>query len=219
MNLDLTDPRAFFDTLEHELGDKARPDYLAFREGEEIVREGEHVRRLLMMRYGEADLTTGGRRICTYVADQTQRRGAMPIISASDYCYSTPSGTTAVARTDVEILAFDTRVLKDMGRRGTIFVLFRNLLLFSDMGVPARRMLQAEFDRTGMFCFDPGLPEDKILRLEPETCEEYYLDFGLRAMSELMTGRIVRAREDLRSTAISALPRHLIPSRQGRTCA
>jgi len=208
---DIIDPREFFDRLVHRLGDRAKPEYLAFRAGDVILRQGEHVRSLLLMRYGEVGLSIDGCLVSTYIADRKTRNGASPIISAADYCYSTPSSYAATALTDVEIMAIDTRVLKDMGQRDTILLLCRNLALFSDMAQAMREKLREEFERTGLPCFSPDLPEDKILRFQPHSFEPYYLDFASRAMAELMAGRIYRAREDMRSTAIAALPPQAYP--------
>ena len=205
------DPRAFFENLRHRHGEKARAEYLAFREGEVILREGDDVRKLLLMRCGEVALLTGGKLVSTYVADRQARNGASAIISAADYCYSTPSSYMAVAQTHVEILAIDTRVLRDMGLQDTILLLCRNMLLFSDMAVAMRAKIEEEFERTGLPCFSPDLPEDQILRMEPASFEEYYRDFAARAMADLMAGRIYRAREEHRSTAIVALPRQAYP--------
>ena len=200
-----TRPREFFETMEHERGRKAKPEYLAFRAGEIILKQGDPVRHLMLVRYGEVEISHGGKPVCSYVSDPGARHGALPILSASDYCYGRRSADTYVALTEVEIVTIDTRLLIDMGKRETILVLLRNLVLFSDMGAALRQMISKEFERTGLVCFDPTLPESKVLRHEGATFEEYYLDFALRAMFELMVGRMVRS--DHRSTAIVALRR------------
>lgn len=205
MSLDLTDPQAFFRILTHDLGPKAKPEYLTYHAGETILEECAPVRRMLIVRHGDVEARSAGRRVCTYIADRDSRFDALPILSASDYCYSSGSSYDYVALTHVEILAIDTRVLIDMGKRDTVLVLLRNLVLFSDMGAKLREMIAQEFDRTGLICFNPKLSEEEILRLEPHTFEEYYRDFALRAMADLTVGRM--ARSDYPSTAITALPR------------
>lgn len=199
------DPRAFFETLTHDLGSRAKPEYLAYRPGQVIMEESAPVRRMLLVRHGDVAAFSNGRRVCTYIADPGDRFGAIPILSASDYCYSSGSSYEYVAETDVEIMTIDTRVLIDMGKRRTTLVLLRNLVLFSDMGARLREMIEEEFERTGLVCFNPALAEAKILRYEPQAFEEYYLDFALRAMGELTVGRMVRS--DCPSTAILALKR------------
>src|SRR5687768_8463340 len=179
MSLDITDPRAFFKTLVHDLGPKAAPSYLAFRPGEVIMEECAPVNRMLIVRHGDVEARTAGKHVCTYIADQKARFDTLPILSASDYCYNSGSSYTYVAQTHVEILAIDTRVLIDMGKRDTILVLLRNLILFSDMGARLREKIAEEFERTGLVCFDPNQPESKILRHEPHAFEEYYRDFAL----------------------------------------
>ncbi len=205
MSLEIKDPHAFFESLTHDLGPKAKPEYQAYREGEVILEECAPVRRMLIVRYGDVAVTAGGRHVCRYIADQSKRSGALPILSASDYCYSSGSTYTYLAETHVEILAIDTRVLIDMGKKRTTLTLLRNLILFSDMGARLREKIAEEFERTGLPCFSPTLPEDKVLRYEPAAFEEYYLDFALRVMGELTIGRMVRS--DCPSTAIAALPR------------
>jgi len=198
-------PREFFETLEHELGKKARPEYLAFRPGEVILKQRDPVRQMMLVRYGDVEISHDGKPVCVYVSDPETRNGALPILSASDYCYGRPSGDTYVALTEVEIMTIDTRMLIDMGKRETILVLMRNMILFSDMGADLRQKIKEEFETTGLICFNPQLPESKILRHEGATFEEYYLDFALRTMFQLLMGRMVRS--DHRSTAIVALPR------------
>ena len=205
MTLDLSDPQTFFETLTHDLGPKARPEYLVYRPGETIVEEAAPVRRMLIVRHGDVTLTVRGERVCTYVADQQQRFGALPILSASDYCYSSGSSYTYVAATHVEILAIDTRVLIDMGKKRTALALLRNMVLFSDMGVPLRGKLADEFARTGIAGFNPEMPEDLILRHDAHLHEKSYLDFALRALGDLTIGRMVRS--DHPSTAIAPLKR------------
>ncbi|HTK60022.1 MAG TPA: hypothetical protein VL283_02350 [Candidatus Baltobacteraceae bacterium] len=205
MNGDSTDPQAFFKNLTHDLGPKAKPEYLAYRPREVILEESAPVRRMLMVRHGDIVALTGGAQVCRYIADPAARSGSLPILSATDYCYSSGSTYTYVAETSVEIMTIDTRVLIDMGKRRTTFVLLRNLVLFSDMGARLREKIAEEFDRTGLPCFDPALPEDMVLRLDPQRYEKDYLDFALRVMGELTIGRMVRS--DYPSTAITALPR------------
>jgi signal-transduction protein with cAMP-binding, CBS, and nucleotidyltransferase domain len=205
MTGEITDPQAFFKNLTHDLGPKARPEYLAYRPGEVILEESAPVRRMLMVRYGDVVASTGDKMICRYISDHAARGGSLPILSATDYCYSSGSSYTYVAETDVEIMTIDTRILIDMGKRKTNLVLFRNLVLFSDMGVKLRQMIAEEFERTGLMCFSPEVSEEDILRYHPTTFEEFYLDFAMRAMGELTIGRMVRS--DHPSTAITALQR------------
>jgi|GEM_PF-3760359 len=205
MSLDLTDPQAFFTMLAHDLGPKAKPEYLAYRAGETILEECAPVRRMLLVRHGDVVATVNGRHDCRYIADPKLRYDTLPILSATDYCYNSGSSYTYVAETAVEILTIDTRILIDMGKRKTNLVLFRNLVLFSDMGAVLRKKIADEFDRTGLMCFNPEVPEECLLRYHPAVFEEYYLDFALRVMGELTIGRIVRS--DHPSTAIVALER------------
>lgn len=205
MTGDSKDPQAFFKNLTHDLGPKAKPEYLAYRPGEIILEESAPVRRMLMVRYGSVLATTNGKFNCRYITDPAASSGSLPILSATDYCYSSGSSYTYVAETPVEIVTIDTRVLIDMGKRRTTFVLLRNLVLFSDMGARLREKIKEEHDRTELPCFDPALPEDQVLRYEPRTYEKDYLDFALRVMGELTIGRMVRS--DHPSTAIAALPR------------
>jgi len=205
MHGDLTDPRAFFETLTHDLGPKARPEYLAYRPGEVILEESAPVRRMLLVRHGDVAAMSNGRRVSTYIAEPANRYGNLPVLSATDYCYSSGSSYTYVAETSVETMTIDTRVLIDMGKRNTNLVLFRNLVLFSDMGAALRKKITEEFERTGLMCFSPEVPEEDLLRYHPSVFEEYYLDFAHRVMGELTIGRMVRS--DHPSTAIVALER------------
>jgi len=202
---DITDPREFFECLVHDLGPKAKPEYLAYRPGEVILEESAPVRRMLLVRHGSVIASSNGKHVCRYIADPANRYGNLPVLSATDYCYSSGSSYAYVAETDVEIMTIDTRILIDMGKRRTNLVLFRNLVLFSDMGKKLREKIAEEFDRTGLVCFGPDVPEKDVLRYHPAAFEEYYLDFALRVMGELTIGRMVRS--DHPSTAIVALER------------
>jgi hypothetical protein len=209
---DLSDPRAFFETLQHDLGPKAKPEYLVYRPREVILEESAPVRRMLIVRHGEVAAWSGGKHVCDYIADKEARHGSLPILSASDYCYSSGSTYTYVAAEHVEILAIDTRVLIDMGKKRTALALLRNMILFSDMGAKLREKIAEEYARTELACFAPDLPESALLRDDPETNEKHYLDFALRALGELTIGRMMRS--DHRSTAIVALKR---PEKRLRT--
>src|SRR6187551_338310 len=88
MNGDSTDPQAFFRNLTHDLGPKAKPEYLAYRPREVILEESAPVRRMLMVRHGSVIASSNGKHVCRYIADPANRYGNLPVLSATDYCYS-----------------------------------------------------------------------------------------------------------------------------------
>jgi len=78
MSLDLTDPQAFFTMLAHDLGPKAKPEYLAYRAGETILEECAPVRRMLPpWKTGGLDLSP----IIVLLAIQFIERVILPLVA------------------------------------------------------------------------------------------------------------------------------------------
>ncbi|MEK7546422.1 MAG: hypothetical protein AAB554_05125 [Patescibacteria group bacterium] len=200
-----SNPRAFFRLVTHldGLDGKTGVKRVRYDPGDVIRQQGERVRTMLMILKGDVGAHRDGKHACTYIPGM--RSDAIPVLSASDYCFSRPSTYRFVASTPVELITLDTRVIVKMGLRDDIFSLFRSMLLFSDMGVDLREALAEEYARTTNPCFDPSLSENEILRFYTEEERDACFDFTAREMGRLTIERIVRS--DQRSTAIVALVR------------